>query len=285
MTSPSPLIVLAAVLAAAPGAARADDDTEYHYGFMVGTDIGAVGETEVQGRAGGRLGKRIGSYNAFSEKLEAEFVPMRDLRLSVGTAAAYHDIAGVPGMDDRRKGAFDGLSFAARYRLADRAQSSFGLAIEVEPQWSRVDATSGAPVEQYDVQLSLLLDRELVPDRVVAAFNLVYEPEVSRSRVTGAWSHESSLRASAAILAQAHERIFLGAEARYLRQYDGLGMDRFAGHALFLGPTLYAKLSDRWWFVAAWSVQLAGRATDEPGRLDLTNFERHQVRFKLGFSY
>jgi hypothetical protein len=130
-----------------------------------------------------------------------------------------------------------------------------------------------------------LLDRELIANRIVAAFNLVYEPEASRSRITGVWSHESNLRVSAAIMAQAQAGIFLGTELRYLRQYEGLWLDRFAGHALYLGPTLFAKLSEQCWFVAAWSVQVAGRAADEPGSLDLTNAERHQVRFKLGVNF
>jgi hypothetical protein len=285
VTNTPPLVALAAVLAMAATAVHADDDTEYHYGFMVGTDVGAVGEKELQGRTTGRFGKRAGSYGALSQKIEAEFVPARDLRFSVGAAVAYHDIAGVPGLDDRRQGAFEALSFGVKYRLLDRAHAPFGLAIEAEPQWARLDGTSGAPVDQYGVQLSILLDRELIANRIVAAFNLVYEPEASRSRITGVWSHESNLRVSAAIMAQAQAGIFLGTELRYLRQYEGLGLDRFAGHALYLGPTLFAKLSEQCWFVAAWSVQVAGRAADEPGSLDLTNAERHQVRFKLGVNF
>jgi hypothetical protein len=146
VTNTPPLVALAAVLAMAATAVHADDDTEYHYGFMVGTDVGAVGEKELQGRTTGRFGKRAGSYGALSQKIEAEFVPARDLRFSVGAAVAYHDIAGVPGLDDRRQGAFEALSFGVKYRLLDRAHAPFGLAIEAEPQWARLDGTSGAPV-------------------------------------------------------------------------------------------------------------------------------------------
>jgi len=34
-----------------------------------------------------------------------------------------------------------------------------------------------------------------------------------------------------------------------------------------------------------WSTQVAGRAANEPGWLDLTNFERHQARLLFGFTF
>jgi hypothetical protein len=100
-------------------------------------------------------------------------------------------------------------------------------------------------VDQIGGQYSILLDKELVPNRIVSAFNLVYEPEASRSRITGAWSHESTIRLATAIMAQAQPNILVGMEARYLRKYEGLGLDRFAGHALYLGPTCVRKAPGR----------------------------------------
>jgi hypothetical protein len=172
-----------------------------------------------------------------------------------------------------------------KYRLLDRDRGLVGLAIEADPQWRRVEGTSGAPVDQMGGQYSILLDKELVPNRVVSAFNLVYEPEASRSRITGAWSHESTIRFASAIMAQARPDILIGMEARYLRTYEGLAFDHFAGHALYLGPTVSAKLPGDCWLLAAWNIQIAGRSVGEPGSLDLTNFERHQVRLKFGFNY
>jgi hypothetical protein len=64
-----------------------------------------------------------------------------------------------------------------------------------------------------------------------------------------------------------------------------LGVDAFASHALFLGPTVFAKLSERAWIAAAWSIQVAGRSADDSGWLDLTNFERHQARLLFGFTF
>jgi hypothetical protein len=274
-----------AALAAAPAVALADDETEYHFGFTTGTSVGEIGEKEIQSRLTGRFGKSAGHYSMLSNKLEAEYVPLRDFRLSLAAYVTQHRIAGIPCLDDRRSGAFDGLAFGLKYRLIDREHGPFGIAIEAEPQWRRVDGTSGAPVDQIGGQYSLLLDKELVSNRIISAFNLVYEPEVSRSRLEGTWSHESTVRVAAAIMAQAQPHVSYGLETRYLRKYEGLALDRFAGHALYVGPTVSATLPRGYWLLAAWSVQVAGRSVGGQGPLDLTNFERHQVRLKLGFNY
>ncbi len=281
----APTLALVAGLAALPALSLANDGTEYHFGFTAGTSIGEVGEKEIQSRLTGRVGKRAGHYTALSNKLEWESVPAQDLRVSLATYVTHHRIAGVPDLDDNRSGAFDGLAFGLKYRLLDRDRGPFGLAIEAEPQWRRRDETSGAPVDQIGGQYSVSLDREFVPNRIISAFNLVYEPEASRSRITGVWSRESTVRVATAIMAQARPDILFGMEARYLRKYEGLSLDDFAGHALYLGPTVSARLPGGYWLLAAWNVQVAGRAVDELGSLDLVNFERHQVRLKFGFNY
>jgi hypothetical protein len=68
-------------------------------------------------------------------------------------------------------------------------------------------------------------------------------------------------------------------------RWEGLGFDNFAGHGFFVGPTIYANLSERSWILLAWNVQIAGRSADDPASLDLKNFERHQATLKFGFTF
>lgn len=79
--------------------------------------------------------------------------------------------------------------------------------------------------------------------------------------------------------------VLIGAEARYMRSFDGLGLDRFTGNALFVGPTFYARFSEKIWMSAAWSAQIAGHAHNEIGSLDLTNFERHRALLRFGYNF
>jgi hypothetical protein len=77
----------------------------------------------------------------------------------------------------------------------------------------------------------------------------------------------------------------LGGEARYLRKYEGIGLEEFSGHALFIGPTAYFQLSERSRLTASWSVQAWGRPAGSGATLDLVNFERHQARLVFGLNF
>ena len=265
---------------------RADKiDTEHLFAFTIGTDPGEVGEKEIEGQSTGRFGKRDGSYTALSQMLSAEFTPVQNFRMEVSGTSIYHDISGVSGLDDRRRGGWQSLSLDLRYRLLDREHASFGLLIDAEPRWGRIDETTGEPVDQYGIDLAIAIDKELIPNLIVAAFNALYAPDVFRSRETGITFHESTLGFSTALMVQVRPGIFFGGEARYFRRYEGLGLDTFSGHALFLGPTVYAQLSQRSWIAIGWGIQVAGKSADDPGRLDLINFERQQARLLFGFTF
>ena len=45
-------------------------------------------------------------------------------------------------------------------------------------------------------------------------------------------------------------------EARNRRHYDGLGLNSFAGQALYIGPTFYAAFGERYFVSAAWRIQV-----------------------------
>jgi hypothetical protein len=260
-------------------------ETEHLFGFTIGSDVGEVGEREIEGTVTGRFAKQTGSYNAASSTLSAEFVPLPNLRTEFTGALVSYDIAGVSGLADQRYTAFGGLSADIRYRVLDRATAPFGFAIGAEPHWGRADDVTGEPVSQYGVDFVAAADWEVIPDRVVAAFNLLYQPETMRSKATGTWSQESTAGVAIGVMAQVHSGILVGGEARYLRKYDGLGLDTFAGQGFFIGPTVYVKLSERAWITAAWSAQVAGQATASVGSLDLVNFERRQARLLFGVSF
>ena len=69
-----------------------------------------------------------------------------------------------------------------------------------------------------------------------------------------------------------------------MRAYGSLGLDGFFGQALFAGPTLYLKLSQRMALSAAWNAQLTGRGATGSS-LDLTHFERQQAKLRINFNF
>ena len=274
-------------LAMLPTGARCGTiDTEHLFGFTIGSDVGDVGERELEGSVTGRFAKRNGLYGATESTMSAEFVPIANLRTEITGALVSYDIAAVSGFADQRYVAFGGFSADIRSRLLDRASAPFGLAVGAEPHWGRADEVTGEPASQYGVDFVVAADWEIVPDRVVAAFNLLYQPETMRLNMTRTWSQESTAGIAFAVMAQVRSGIFVGGEARYLRKYDGPGLDALAGQGFFIGPTIYFKLSEKAWITAAWSAQAAGQATaSSAGALDLVNFERHQARVLFGVNF
>jgi hypothetical protein len=267
------------------GARGTTIETEHLFGFTIGSDVGDVGERELEGTVTGRHSKQTGTYGAAEGTLSAEFVPIPNLRTEITGAGIGYNVAGVDGLADQRYAAFGGLSADIRYRLVDRATAPFGLAVGAEPHWGRADDVTGQPGNQYGVDFVVAADWEIVPDRIVAAFNLLYRPEAVRLKLSGTWSDESTAGVALGVMAQIRSGIFVGGEARYLRRYDGLGLDVFAGQGFFVGPTIYVKLSEKAWITAAWSEQVAGQATSVAGSLDLVNFERRQARLLFGVSF
>ena len=81
------------VVALTPLAARAEDfDTEHIFGFMIGADVGTVGEREFQSETTGRFSKDGRSYQALGQEVELEFVPITNFRVEVGRTLAAHNI-------------------------------------------------------------------------------------------------------------------------------------------------------------------------------------------------
>ena len=244
-------------------------DTEHLFGFMIGTDVGNVGEREFQTETTGRFARSGGNYRAVGQQLELEFVPAKNFRIEMGTTFSAHDINGVPGFDDRRQLGWQGVSVDFRYRFLDRDAAPLGLTLAMETHADRIDETKAAAVRSYGTEFTLAFDREIVPNVAVAALNLIYRPEWTRFVGTGAAAQESTIGAALGVMAQMRPGFFLGGEARYLRKYDGIGLEEFSGQALFLGPTAYFQLSKSSRLTASWSVQAWGRPAGSNASIDL----------------
>ena len=280
------LLWIVAGCALLPLCAQAEGiDTEHTFAFMIGSDVGEAGEREIQSQTTGRFAKATGTYRALTQATELELVPIANFRAEFALVAASHDIGGVAGLDDLRQIGVQGVSLDLRYRFLNKEAAPFGLTFAAEMHTDRLDETSGQQVRKYGTDFALAFDRELIPNKLVAAVNFLYQPESTNFLATSKTEQDATLGVAWAMMAQIKPGLFIGGEARYLRKYDGLGLDGFAGHALFVGPTVFLKLSERSRLTAAWSFQVAGRSVAVPGSLDLVDFERHQARLVYGINF
>ncbi len=270
-----------------PACARAEEgiDTEHIYGFMIGTDVGERGEREFQSETTGRFSKSGGSYQAFGQQLELEFVPINNFRVEVGTTLAAHNIDSVPGFDDRTQLGWQGASLDLRYRLLNRNTAPFGLTLAMETHGDLIDETTADRVSSVGTELTLVVERDLIPHMAVATLNLSYQPEWTHFAGALAEEQEGTLGVAFGVMAQLRPGFLLGGEARYFRKYDGIGLDQLSGQAFFVGPTAYFQLSETARITANWSVQAWGQTAGMGGALDLVNFERHQARLVFGVNF
>ena len=95
-------VTLGVVIPLASTARAEGIDTEHLFGFMIGSDVGNVGEREFQSQSTGRFGKG-GRYRNGEQEFEVEFVPAANVRIEIGSSFAVHDIRNVAGLDDRRQ--------------------------------------------------------------------------------------------------------------------------------------------------------------------------------------
>jgi len=114
-------------------------DTEHLFAFMIGSDVGNVGEREFQSQTTGRFSKASGTYRAIGQEFELEFVPLPNFRIELGGTFATHDIFGVPGFASRNQFEGQGVSLDLRYRFLDREKDPFGLTLAAESRADRID--------------------------------------------------------------------------------------------------------------------------------------------------
>jgi hypothetical protein len=300
-------------------------ETENLFGFTLGSDTDEAGAKGVALENVVRTGKRVGAYRALGSKLEFAFGVTDDFSLSMSALGDCHRIRDVPEFDDvRRRCAFNGIGAEVRWRFMNRATSPFGLTFHLEPSYARFDEESGKVGRKFGSENKLIFDKELIPDTLFGAVNLLYEPERMRERFALNTERGSVGGVAGALALRVSPIAFLGAEVRYLRSYEGLAFRRYQGDAVYVGPTLHAKLGEKGWIQAAWNAQVAGREAPDrreraaavvdalnenaaavadaiaagedppalalpvfPGRrrLNLRDFERHQFKLKTGFEF
>ncbi|WP_244431951.1 hypothetical protein [Rhodopseudomonas sp. B29] len=277
-----PLASFASAAPAVPGSHHAAGiDTEHIFGFSMGSDIGEPGEVEVEMENVAAFGKRGGSYATLGTLNQVKYTLTDRFRIAPGFALGAQRIDTVPGFDNRRHMTFNGAALEFRAKLIDRDSAPFGLTLHAQPGWSRVDEGSGARIEQYGSEFAALMDRVLIKDRLFAAFNVWYGTAATRELTGNTWGHDSELQLHGALSYAVTPAVVFGGGLRYLRSYDGGGLDRLCGEAVYLGPTFSWNINSTVGVSGTWQMQISGRGEGDGYKLNLDRYERHQAMLRL----
>lgn len=249
-------------------------DVEHIFGFTEGAYIGESGEKEIENTAVESFGRAKG-YSFFENETAFRYVvPDGGLRFSAGALLDGYAIQDGPGFPQHTGAGFEGLTTEVRWQPLVRSENlPLDLTLSLSPQWRRIDDLTGAGANAYSAQAAILADAAIVPDTFFLGFNFICEPAVTGT--SDGWQNNSSLEVSFAASYAIAPEVFLGGEVRHL---NGSEQGLFSSHALYFGPSFYARLSETLAFKVTWSEQ----APDGPnGRLDLENFARHQALLLL----
>lgn len=272
-----------------PAPAMEDDhplESESLFGFTQGSDIDHEGAVGIAVETVIGSGRRDGRYTAANAKLELSWAATKNLSLSGSLLGGYWNIANNPALPNTNAMRFRGLGGEVRWRWLDRTEQGVGLTLHLEPSIAIADEVTGEAGFGFAFENKLIMDAELVKDRLWGAVNLVWDMERFRPWAQGAVAGEGSVGGiTGALTARIAEGVFMGGEIRYLTAFDGLTFGKQVGRALYVGPTAYWRISDDAWLSLAWNIQIAGHENNEPRRLDLTNFSRNVFRIKLGWEF
>ncbi|MGY6569531.1 MAG: hypothetical protein ACXIVE_11110 [Salinarimonas sp.] len=268
-----------------------DTPTTDLFGFTEGADIADPGEFGFAVELEGAFGARPSPYNELTGTVEATigvtdwfemtpFLSIASTRLREEFDEPTRSATGVAGL---------GVGF--KFKLLDRDQTGFGLAFKAAPFFTWFDEGEAVRGRGYGGEFALMLDRAFIPGQFYGGLNVTFE--TTRFRQSGfdedgmrhPWEPSSELGFSAALSTRIAQGVFLGGEVAYLRAYESAGLDRFAGEALFVGPTLFMPVSENVELSAGFSSQVWGRPQGGGARLDLDNFNRHRARLMLAVSF
>ncbi|MCA0401643.1 MAG: hypothetical protein LCH38_12610 [Proteobacteria bacterium] len=252
------------------------------FGFATGSDVADLGSWGLGLDTTTAIGQRGGSMAAFSPtiQLSGSFFPC--LEIGPYLNGSYTRFRAYGGGTTTTVNAGGGIEM--KYKLLGRAPNGIGLTFALSPGIQATDPRPGANGTLYSNSYRLLADAEIMPGRLYGAMNI--ELIQNWASIPAASTRASFFNVRGALTSPVQEGLYLGAEASYQRGYSGNWLNRYTGSAVYLGPTFFWQINEKFSLNGTWAYQVAGDAKAAPGRaLGIDIFARHQMRAKLGYSF
>ena len=250
------------------------------FGFTTGSEVASVGSFGPSLTYAGGYGTRIGRLNSHGLQLQGSYglFPCAEIGPYLLGGVTNGRALGV---------STDATSYGAgvemKYRLLGRDMHGIGLTLVIDPSVNRTNPDGIATnFTTYNTGIRLYADNALVPGKLYAAFNASQDMTWTGPSPYG---RSSTLTLAGSLAWQVQEGLYLSGEVRHQRRHNDLGFGNEAGNATFVGPGVFWQASKEWALSAAYNIQVYGKAKGQPGDLDLTNFSRHVLKVKAGYSF
>jgi hypothetical protein len=280
-----------------PASLRAEDRAEKQvaevpgediFGFTSPTDVGKPGELEYFNENDGRVGKREGTYGALDSRFALGYTFADNWWVAGAFFTAVNQSSHVASLPDVDRIGFDGLSIELMHRILERSSNNpFAVTLSVEPRWGQIDDVTGLPSASVGSEFKFFTDSVVIPDKLYWGGNLRYSVLGAQDPLAHGQSvFSAQLLSSTALTWQASSSLYFGGELRLFLLSDDWTLSHQTGRALYLGPTMLWKITDKIALNITFQPQLYGRSATNPGlALDLDNFERAQFRARLQVSF
>ncbi len=214
----------------------------------------------------GRVGKRGGSYRALNAKYELGHTFAPDWWVAASLFASHNHARDVPGLTDVNRIAFDGLSFEIERRIVKRTPAILSRS---QSRWSRDGrvsmSVSGLAGSFHQRRVQAFVDAVVVPDKVFWGSNVSGLPRGPRIQWTAASGYPSSgIALSSASPIRCRRSSLWGRRSAISAIFSTIFPTQEVGHAVYVGPTLLWKVTDKVAFNTTFQPQIAGRSTSNP---------------------
>ena len=241
------------------------------FAYNYGAETAEKGETEVAAWATQRDGRRSGDYRARDIEFEIEH------GFTDRTQGALYLTFETHRGDDLR---WNGAKAEFVTTLVKPDAHKLGVALYIEPAYSRFAKGSGERQSVLSLETKLLLERRF-GDRLTWVGNATLEQEFERD--DHRWNPELEAELSTGLAYRVAGRVTIGGEGRWTNVFAGFpNVVEREKWALFAGPTIHYD-GGEWFATLSHQVQLAGGPGG--GARNLDGFERHETRLKLGVEF
>jgi hypothetical protein len=278
---------LAAALLVACATPVAVVAAESPFAYLYGTGTAEKGEWEAAQWLTARFGKAAGSYTGLDLRTELEVGVTDRLQAALYLDVRGHRIHAVPGLENLDAVDFQGVATEWKLRLRSPESDGYGLAVYLEPGYSRIDRVSGEREEEMELEAKVIFEKRFLDDALTWSVNYSLEPEwVLGSRSAGAEGEVSE-----EVRRELGEELATGLSLRVARRWSA-GAELVARSewpdfsrreylVVSAGPSLHYEGRRAWW-TAAVLPQLWGWPDRAVPGLHLEERERLEIRFLVG---
>ena len=263
--------------------AHADENI---FAYSYGSETLPKGGNEMYVWVTDRRGKSGGDYNAQDYEFEFEHGFADNFQGSVYLTFQSNHIDGLePDLEDiSRDFSWNGAKAALKWSVSSPYKDGLGVALYLEPGFSRYSGKSGERETKLFLETKLLLQKNFMNDKLVWVGNVTAEQEFENEE-GDEWESELEFELSSGLAYNVAPGWHLGAEGRYTSAYENFPNEVHRDdYAIFFGPTVHYA-AKKWWATVSYQPQITGGPSVGSGDRNLADYEKREIRLKLGYNF